>query len=76
MANTDALHALIIERAKAIKKAIAEVAIIYVKKQVTDALRTRRGLNTEDMLDIEVRQDVLVYREKDGWTGLFRLLSI
>jgi hypothetical protein len=39
-------------------------------------LRIRNGPDVMDILQLPLQSNVLVWREKDGWTGPFKLLSI
>jgi hypothetical protein len=66
MTTTDTLSFIVIERGKAITKAIKQIAELHAKKQVTDALRQQNGPNISDTLDVLISKDVLVYREDKG----------
>ncbi|KAI0993088.1 hypothetical protein K3495_g15095 [Podosphaera aphanis] len=63
-------------RSVAIRKAMKEVKHIHAKRQVKDALRMRNGPNVGKTLQLSLNDDVLVWREKDNWTGPFKILSI
>jgi len=65
----------ITQRAAAIKSAMREVRKCHAERQVADALRMRNGPNTRNVLDLPINSDVLVWREKDGWNGPYKLLS-
>jgi hypothetical protein len=56
----------VVERGKAIRKAMKEVAELHAKRHVTEALRTRNGPNISDVLDLAIGEKVLVYRENKG----------
>lgn len=63
------------KRAKAIQAATKEVRRLYAERQVKDALRMRNGPNTTPTLDLPLQSDVRVWREKEGWTGPYKLLA-
>lgn len=64
-------------RAHAIKLAMAELANLRAKRQVTDALRLRNGPRTDKIHDTPIGSMVLVYREKHKtWLGPYKLLSV
>ncbi|RAL58504.1 hypothetical protein DID88_004008 [Monilinia fructigena] len=73
--------ATIIQRAKATKKAMAEVRHIRAKRQVTEALRLRNGPSTTSVLTLPLNSEVLVWREGKGgnisgkWTGPHPLIG-
>jgi hypothetical protein len=62
--NTPSLT--VTEHNKAIIKAIKQIAELHAKKQVTDALRQRNGLNISNTLNVLIGEDILVYREDKG----------
>jgi hypothetical protein len=64
------------QRATAIRKAMQEVVKIRAKMQVNNALNTRNGPVTEPIHDLPINSDVMVWREKDGWKGPFKLIGI
>jgi hypothetical protein len=64
--TTDTLSFTVTERGKAIIKAIKQIAELHAKRQVTDALRQRNGLNISDTLDVLISKNVLVYRKDKG----------
>jgi hypothetical protein len=57
--------ATITQRAAAIKLAIKEVRRCYASRQVTDALQTRNGLQTQHLQGLPMNSKVLVWREKE-----------
>ncbi|KAI0998086.1 hypothetical protein K3495_g10103 [Podosphaera aphanis] len=64
------------QRAQAIKTAMSEVRRYHVHRQVTDALRMRNGPNVSQLAKLPLNSLVLVWREKDKWTGPYRLINI
>jgi len=76
MTNDSPPSPSIIQRAEAIRKASREVHRLHAERQVKDALAMRNGPNTKPTLDLPLQSDVLVWREKDKWTGPFKLLAI
>lgn len=54
-------------RAAAIRAATKEVRELYAKRQVNDALGMRNG--PRHLMDLPLNSQVLVWREKEGWTG-------
>jgi hypothetical protein len=65
----------VIQRAEAIRKATKEVRRLHAERQVQDALAMRNGPSTKATLNLPLQSDVRVWREKDGWTGPFKLLA-
>ena len=63
------------QRAEAIRKATREVRRLHAGRQVKDALAMRNGPDTRAILNLPIQSDVRVWREKDGWTGPFKLLA-
>jgi len=74
--ENDPPTASVVQRAKAVKLAMKEVRRLLAKRQVQDALAMRNGPNTQPTLDLPIGSMVKVYREKRGWTGPYKLLSI
>ena len=66
----------IIQRAEAIHKAMKEIRQLNAARQVRDGLAMRNGPNTSSILNLPIQSDVRVWREKDGWTGPFKLLTV
>ncbi len=64
------------ERAEAIYKAMKEVRRIYAERQVKEALAMRNGPNTYKLHELPLQSNVLVYREKNGWNGPYKLIAI
>lgn len=73
---TDPPHPTIIQRAKAIRAAMKEVRRFYEKRQVTDALRMRNGPDVTSIHNLAVGSKVMVWREKEKWTGPYKYLGI
>jgi hypothetical protein len=65
----------VIKRAEAIRIATKKVRRLYAERQVKDALAIRNGPNTKKTLDLLLQSDVRVWREKEGWTGPYKLLA-
>jgi len=63
-------------RGAAINKAMKELRKYQAQRQVRDAVAMRNGPYTEDVLNLPLQSDVLVWREKDRWTGPYKLLAI
>jgi hypothetical protein len=64
------------KRAQAIHKAIKEVRRVYAGRQVSDALAMRNGPSICKIHDLPLQSDMLVYREKDGWNGPYKLIAV
>ena len=66
------------QRAKAVQKAMTEVKKIKAQRSVQDALNTRNGPNTQKTLpgSLPLGSEVLVYREKGGWKGPFKVIAV
>jgi hypothetical protein len=67
IAKSDPPVPTVIQRAAAIKRAMAEIYKIRAKRQVTEALCTRNGPRTNDIYSLPLNSEVLVWRE--GNTG-------
>ena len=66
----------IIQRSIAMKKAMEEIRKLNASRQVNDAINTRNGPSTTHLHDLPLNAPVLVYREKSGWKGPYKLLGI
>ena len=64
------------ERAEAIRKAMREVQKLKARTQVSSALGMRNGPDTNPTKLLPLQSDVKVWREKNGWTGPFKLLDV
>src|SRR5436305_2587248 len=76
MVEMDPPAATITQRAAAIKLAIKEVRRYHTSRQVTDALQIRNGPRTQHLQGLPINSKVLVWREKEKWTGPWKLLSM
>jgi hypothetical protein len=74
IATTNTSFLTVIERGKVIIKAMKQIAELYAKRQVTDALKQQNRPNISDTLDVLISGNVLVYREDKGWKGLYTLV--
>jgi len=65
------------QRAKAINKAMSELRKTKSQRSIRDALNTRNGPDTLRTLPqlLALGSEVLVFREKGGWSGPFKVLS-
>jgi hypothetical protein len=62
--NTSSL--IVTEHSKAITKTIKQIAELYTKKQVTNALKQQNSLNISNTLNVLIGKDVLVYKKDKG----------
>ena len=76
MLSVDPPAPTILQRAAAINKAMDKVRKIRDERLVSDALNTRNDPLVDPLHDLPLNSEVLVWREKSGWTGPFRLLNI
>jgi hypothetical protein len=65
-----------IKRSEAIQKATKALRKIAAERQVADALNTRNGPATEDVLALPLQSEVLVWRESDGWNSPYKIISV
>ena len=63
-------------RGQAIQKAMRELRRISARRQVQDALSTRNGPSTTEVLELPLQSEVLVWREKKGWQGPYKIIGI
>jgi hypothetical protein len=75
LTEIDPPSSLVIKRAEAIYAVTKEVRRFYVERRVKDALVMRNGPDTKNILDLPLQSDVRVWREKEGWTGLYKLIA-
>ena len=66
MSVNDTISITTIERGKAIRKAMKEVAELLAKRHINEALRTRNGPNITEVLGLAIGEEVLVWRENKG----------
>ncbi|KAF4470049.1 hypothetical protein FALBO_3049, partial [Fusarium albosuccineum] len=66
------------QRAAAAAKAMTELRRLRAAREVRDALNTRNGMDSMAMLpeSLPLGSEVLVYREKEKWTGPFTVLAV
>ena len=66
------------QRSQAVAKAMNELRKIKAQRSINDALNTRNGPDTMRMLplSLELGSEVRIYREKKGWTGPYKVLSV
>jgi hypothetical protein len=65
-----------VKRGEAIQKAMKALRRAHAERQVNDALNTRNGPTTEDILSLPLQSEVIVWREKDGWHGPYKVAAI
>lgn len=67
-----------IKRAAVITKVITELQKFTVKKKLNDALTVTNGPKLSDRLPrtLELGAKMLVYRKKDNWNGLYKIVLI
>ena len=61
---------------EAIHKAIRELRRIAAERQVNDALNTRNGPKTAEILSQPLQSEVVVWREKEGWQYPYKIAAI
>ncbi|KAI0993522.1 hypothetical protein K3495_g14662 [Podosphaera aphanis] len=76
MSKLDPPTPSILQRAKAIEKAMIEVTRLRNNRQIQDALRQRNGPQVDHMKSLPINSKVWVWRERKGWTGPHYLESI
>ncbi|KAF6807096.1 hypothetical protein CPLU01_15834 [Colletotrichum plurivorum] len=65
----------IVKRAAAVRKAGNELRKHFATRQVNEALAARNGPDTTALKLLAIGSQVRVWREKEGWTGPYRLLA-
>ncbi|KAF1937069.1 hypothetical protein EJ02DRAFT_459019, partial [Clathrospora elynae] len=65
-----------VKRSEAIQKATKALRKLTVERQIADALNTRNGPDTADVLALPLQSKVLVWRESDGWNRPYKVASI
>ncbi|KAI0999447.1 hypothetical protein K3495_g8752 [Podosphaera aphanis] len=74
---TDSSTPSTMQRAAAIKAAMAETAKLHAARQVKDALRQRNGPQISQIHNAPIGSQVLVWRiHQKKWTGPFKLIAI
>jgi hypothetical protein len=66
----------ITQRADAVRKAMRMLRNERAKLNVNCAINTRNGLSTHDVLNLPLNSEIMVWREKGGWKGLYKLKGI
>lgn len=66
----------IVRRAEAVNKAMKMLRSIRAEVDLHRAFNTRNGPSTHETLKLSLGQQALVWREKKGWTGPYRLQAI
>jgi hypothetical protein len=64
--TTDTPFFIVTKHSKAITKAIKQIAELYTKRQVTNALRQRNRPNINNTLDVLISKNVLIYKKDKG----------
>ncbi|KAF1936271.1 hypothetical protein EJ02DRAFT_459660, partial [Clathrospora elynae] len=65
-----------VKRSEAIQKATKALRKLTAERQIADALNTRNGPDTADVIALQLQSEVLVWRESDGWNGPYKVASI
>jgi hypothetical protein len=63
-------------RAEAIQKAMKALRRAAAERAVSNALNTRNGPNTDEILALPLQSEVMVWREKNGWQGLYKVIDM
>lgn len=66
----------IIQRAEAIQKAMKALRRAAAERTVSDALNTRNGPITDEVLSLPLQSEVMIWREKNGWQGPYKIINI
>ncbi|KAF2726477.1 hypothetical protein EJ04DRAFT_408644, partial [Polyplosphaeria fusca] len=66
----------IIARARAIQKATKMIQKERAAMDINRAMNTRNGPKSHDTLNLPLMSEILIWREKKGWTGPYKLASI
>jgi transposase InsO family protein len=65
-----------VKRGEAIQKAMREIRKIAAERQVNNALNTRNGPTTANLLSLPLQSEVMVWREREGWQGPYKVAAI
>ena len=76
LTKIDSLSLSVIKRTKAIYVATKEVRRLYIERQVKDIFTIYNSPNTKITLDLPLQLNVHMWREKEGWKGLYKLIAI
>jgi hypothetical protein len=71
----DPPFSLVTKRAEAICAASKKIRCLYAERRVKDVLAMRNSPDTKKTLDLPLQSDVRVWREKEGWTGPYKLFT-
>ena len=66
----------VMDRAAAIRKAMAEIVKLRAKQTVNNALHYYNRPNTTPVHDLPLNSKVLIWRKSGNWTGPYRLLAV
>jgi hypothetical protein len=66
----------ITQRADAVRKAMRMLRNERAKLNVNRAINTRNGPSTHDVLNLPLNSEIMVWREKGGWKGPYKLKGI
>lgn len=66
----------LVARANAIRKAMKALQNERAKNNVNRALNTRNGPSSHEVLQLPLNSEIMVWREKKGWTGPYELKGI
>ncbi|KAI0993782.1 hypothetical protein K3495_g14403 [Podosphaera aphanis] len=64
-----------LRRIEAVQKAMKALRRLNAERQVNDALNTRNGPSTHEILSLPLQCEVRVWREKDGWQGPYKIIA-
>ena len=65
-----------VRRAEAIQKAMKALRRAASERAVSNALNTRNGPTTEEVLSLPLQSEVMVWREKNGWQGPYKVIDM
>ena len=66
----------VMDRAAAIRKAMAEIVKLQAKQTVNNALYYRNGPNITLVYNLPLNSKVLIWRKSGKWTGPYYLLAV
>jgi hypothetical protein len=66
----------ILQRAEAVRKATRMLRAERAKLNVNRAINTRNGPRTSNVLNLPLNSEIMVWREKGGWTGPYEIEGI
>ena len=66
----------VMDRAAAIRKAMAEIVKLRAKQTINNALHYRNGPNITLVYNLPLNSKVLIWRKSGKWTGPYRLLAV